>query len=86
MATSPANSIALPPELYSALEQFARTVHLPVSAVAEHALRSYIDEDPALEHIRQHHRARAASLGLTQDEYVEMMIHEYRAEKRAQTP
>lgn len=83
MASTHSTTITFPPDLIAAAEQFAATTHQSVDKVAEKALRAYIDADPELERIRQFHRERAAALGLTTDEYVERMVHEYRAEKRS---
>jgi predicted transcriptional regulator len=85
MAGTHSTTITLSPDLSEAAERFAETTHQSVNQVAEKALRAYIDFDPELEAMRKFHRERAASLGLTTDEYVERMIHEYRAERHSES-
>ena len=82
MASTSSNLIAFPPDLIAAAEQYAQRENRSVGALAEEALRFYIDADPELNALRLFHKERAAELGLTPDEYVEQMSKEYRAEKR----
>jgi hypothetical protein len=91
MATSPAKSIALPPELHSAVEQFANIAHRSVDSVAEKILNEYFNPDPEFERIRDLHLAHAAALGLSPDDYhmdklvMDKLVHEARAERRAES-
>ena len=85
MAAANSSTISFPPDLLEAAREFATSTHQSVDIVAQKALRAYIDADPDLEAIRQFHREQAAALGLTSEEYVERMVHEYRAEERSKT-
>jgi len=85
MAATDSSTINFPPDLIEAAREFAATTHQSVDIVAQKALRSYIDADQAIESIRQSHRERAAALGLTSEEYVERMVHEYRTEERSKS-
>jgi hypothetical protein len=81
-----ANSILLPPDLYSTVKRFSEATSLSVDSVAETALRYYFDTDPELDRIRDLHLARANALGLTPDDYVDKLVHEARAERRQSNP
>lgn len=85
MAEPNSNVIVLPPDLIAAAEQYAREVHKSVNEIAEQALRFYIDAEPELNALRQFHKERAASLGLTPEEYVMQIVKESRTEKRLRT-
>lgn len=82
MAGSPSNLIAFPPDLIAAAEQYAKEAHRSVDEVAEEALRFYVNANPQLNALRQFHKERAASLGLSSDEYVVKLVKEDRAAER----
>jgi len=82
MAGTNSNLIAFPPDLIAAAEQYAQQAHTTVSAVAEEALRFYVDADPQLNALRRHHKEQAAAFGLTPDEYVMHIVKESRTDKR----
>ena len=85
MADSKSNVIAFPPDLIAAAERYAQETRTSVSALAEQALRLYLDADPDLNALRRFHIQQAASLGLTPDEYVMHIVKESRSEKRQRT-
>ncbi|HSU20146.1 MAG TPA: hypothetical protein VLI45_10430 [Acidobacteriaceae bacterium] len=86
MAGIHSNTISFPPDLLAAAERYAEKAHQSLAQVAEEALRTYIDQDPELNALRQYHFARAESLDLTLDEYVMSLVKEHRREKREQQP
>ncbi len=76
------SSIAIAPELMTAIEMYAQTAHKSVNAVAEEALRFFVDANPSANAIRRQHVERAAALGLELEDYVARMIKEWRREDR----
>jgi hypothetical protein len=82
MATEVANSVDVPAELLSAAKDYAEREGRPVGDLVEEALRLYMEVDPRMHAMSRVHRARAAALGLTPEEYAVQMVKEARAEMR----
>ena len=80
-------SITLPPDLLLKAQQTALREHRTMSELLREALRRYMGEDRAQQleswnRLLQRTQAQGRALGINNQDDVDRMIHEYRAEKR----
>jgi CopG family transcriptional regulator / antitoxin EndoAI len=80
-------SITLPPDLLLKAQEIAQREHRTMSELMREALRTYMSERQARtqqswQELLQYGQARAKELGITTEEDVDRLIHEYRREKR----
>ena len=80
-------SITLPPDLLLKAQEIAQREHRTMSELMREALRTYMSERQARaqeswRELFEYGQARAKELGITTEEDVDRLIHEYRREKR----
>ena len=80
-------SITLPPDLLLKAQEIANREHRTMSELMREALRTYIAgrraaAEESWREILEYGHARGRELGITTEEDVDRLIHEYRREKR----
>jgi Arc/MetJ-type ribon-helix-helix transcriptional regulator len=82
MRTAKTISITLPPDLLVKAQALAEHEHRTMSELFREALRRYMPSDPAGEDLLRRARAAGREMGITGEEDVERLSHEYRRDKR----
>jgi len=81
-------SITLPPDMLAKAQETAEREHRTMSELLREALRRYLTapslrNDPQWRELLEYGQAKGRAMGITSEEDVERIIHEYRASKRA---